>query len=128
MHKTGGNVFLLYAQISGIVSKSVLLGLYIADGDVLLHRYNNDIFTKGFVRNRLNLTFVQRRPNVFDVSPILYKCYTNVLCLLGCKPRLGEFSRLPTILEKPCMRACNLVTHSREPSHVNSKDRRLIQC
>ena len=28
------------------------------------------------------LTFIQRRPNVFDVGPTLYKCYTNVLCLL----------------------------------------------
>ena len=26
---------------------------------------------------------IQRRPNVFDVGPTLYKCYTNVLCLLG---------------------------------------------
>ena len=29
------------------------------------------------------ITFVQRRPNVFDVGPTLYKCHTNVLCLLG---------------------------------------------
>ena len=29
------------------------------------------------------LTFVQRRPNVFDVGPTLYKCHTNVLCLRG---------------------------------------------
>ena len=29
------------------------------------------------------ITFVQRRPNVFDVGPALYKCYTHVLCLLG---------------------------------------------
>ena len=28
------------------------------------------------------ITFIQRRPNVFDVGPTLYKCYTNVLCLL----------------------------------------------
>ena len=28
------------------------------------------------------ITFVQRRSNVFDVRPRLYKCYTNVLCLL----------------------------------------------
>ena len=28
------------------------------------------------------ITFVQRWPNVFDVGPALYKCYTNVLCLL----------------------------------------------
>ena len=29
------------------------------------------------------ITFVQRRPNVFDVGPTLYKCYANVLCSLG---------------------------------------------
>ena len=26
---------------------------------------------------------VQRWPNIFDVGPTLYKCYTNVLCVLG---------------------------------------------
>ena len=25
------------------------------------------------------ITIKQRRPNVFDVDPTLYKCYTNVL-------------------------------------------------
>ena len=30
------------------------------------------------------ITFVQCRTNVEDVGPILYKCYTNVLCLLCC--------------------------------------------
>ena len=29
------------------------------------------------------ITFVQRRPKVFDVGLTLYKCYTNVLCSLG---------------------------------------------
>ena len=29
------------------------------------------------------ITFIQRRPNVFDVGPTLCKCYTNVLCLQG---------------------------------------------
>ena len=28
------------------------------------------------------ITFVQRRPNVFDVGPTLYKCHTNIWCLL----------------------------------------------
>ena len=28
------------------------------------------------------IRFVQRRSNVFDVGPILYKYYANVLCLL----------------------------------------------
>ena len=32
-------------------------------------------------------TFVQRWPNVFDVGRTLYKCYTNVLCLLGQRRR-----------------------------------------
>ena len=29
------------------------------------------------------ITFIQRRPNVFDVGQTLYKCYTKVLCFLG---------------------------------------------
>ena len=29
------------------------------------------------------ITFIQRRPNVFDVGPTLYKCYTNSLRLLS---------------------------------------------
>ena len=32
----------------------------------------------------ISVTFIQRRPNVFDVGSTLYKYYTNVLCLLGC--------------------------------------------
>ena len=31
----------------------------------------------------IGITFIQRRPNVLDVGPTLYKCYTNILCLLG---------------------------------------------
>ena len=31
------------------------------------------------------MTFLQRQPNVFAVGPTLYKCYTNVVCLLGIK-------------------------------------------
>ena len=35
------------------------------------------------------ITFIQRRPNVFDVGPTLYKCYTNVLCLLGTELQIS---------------------------------------
>ena len=31
------------------------------------------------------ITFIQRRPNVFDVGLTSYKCYTKILCLLGWK-------------------------------------------
>ena len=41
--------------------------------------------THGYPENTyICITFVQRLPNVFDVGPTLYKCYTNVLRLLGC--------------------------------------------
>ena len=33
------------------------------------------------------ITFVQRRPNVFDVGPTLYKYYANVLRLLDIAPK-----------------------------------------
>ena len=35
------------------------------------------------------ITFVQRRTNVFDVGPTMYKCYTNVLGSLGVLAGLG---------------------------------------
>ena len=36
------------------------------------------------------ITCVQRRPNVFDVGPTLYKCYKTVLCSLGDIQIYGE--------------------------------------
>ena len=38
------------------------------------------------------ITFIQRRPNVFDVRPKLYNCYTNVLCFLGCVSEIQQFN------------------------------------
>ena len=42
-------------------------------------------FTAGMlpVNTKHCMTFVQCWTNVEDVGPTLYKCYTNVLCLLG---------------------------------------------
>ena len=40
------------------------------------------------------ITFVQRRPNVFDVGSTLYKSYTNVLCLLGTYLEIAEIPRV----------------------------------
>ena len=42
-----------------------------------------------------NITFAQRRPNVFDVDPTVYKWfYTNLLCLLGGHTPISLFSHL----------------------------------
>ena len=43
------------------------------------------------------LTFVQYWTNVVDVGPTLYKCYTNVLCLLDRQP-MCEGSTWPSQL------------------------------
>ena len=54
------------------------------------------------------MTFVQRRPNVFDVGPTLYKCHTNVSCLLGrAPPRVIQSSVMdhfssPNVISKTC--------------------------
>ena len=42
---------------------------------------NNDIVGLPLLSQQTK-NIVQRRPNIFDVDPPLYKCYTNVLCLL----------------------------------------------
>ena len=36
------------------------------------------------------MTFVQCWINVEDVGPALYKCYTNVFCLLGCHTFMAD--------------------------------------
>ena len=41
------------------------------------------------------MTFIQRRPNVFDVGPTLYKCYTNVLSLLDVLARAAALLSSP---------------------------------
>ena len=55
------------------ISKLWALGHTIAGGGEFLNQKTQNIC----------ILFVQRRPNVFDVDPTLYKCYTYVLCLQG---------------------------------------------
>ena len=40
---------------------------------------------------KICVTFAQCWTNVKDVGPTLYKCYTNVLCLLGCRLLFRDF-------------------------------------
>ena len=55
------------------------------------------------------ITFIQRRPNVFDVGPTLFKCYTNVLC--SPASAIEEDISLPAsgqIRKKVAFRLCGL--------------------
>ena len=57
------------------------------------------------------MTFLQCWVNVKDVEPTLYKCYTNVWCLLGCyecrhysqKKRVACFSQYSTPSSAPVL-------------------------
>ena len=45
------------------------------------------------------ITFIQHRPNVFDFGPTLYKCYTNVLCLLStCRHTIAYRVQADTLI------------------------------
>ena len=59
------------------------------------------------------ITFVQRRPNVFDVGPTLYKCYTNILCLLGYF--LNEIANFQMSI---WMAICELTSHCNSNTNI----------
>ena len=48
-----------------------------------------DFLTTTQQTQNIRITFIQRRPNVFDVGPTLHKCYANILCLLGNLSAVG---------------------------------------
>ena len=50
------------------------------------HSRAQNIYHRRPIKHKKCITVVQRLPNVFVVGPTLYKCYTNVLCLLGPPP------------------------------------------
>ena len=55
------------------------------------------------IPSKLNIciTFIQRRPNVFDVGPTLYKCYANVLCLLWMRSYIFRHSLADVLCDFP---------------------------
>ena len=57
--------------------------VYICSGVRVARFYALQVYNTSQQTQNFCITFVQRRPNVFDVGPTLYKCYTNGLCLLG---------------------------------------------
>ena len=76
------------------------------------------------------ITFVQRRPNVFDVGPTLYKYYTNVLCLLDdCAVTIMTLQYTAVIISQSvsstpsgslCLQGTLLIMHARDaldPDH-----------
>ena len=72
-----------YLQYDVVWVHTVLIELYIPQRGrhviihytIIIRNYNIYIYIYCII-------FIQRRPNVFAVGPILYKCYTNVLRLL----------------------------------------------
>ena len=51
-------------------------------------------WTANPVNTNICITFVQCWSNVGDVGPTLYKCYTNVLCLMGSYVSTRRYQRV----------------------------------
>ena len=62
----------------------------------------------GCVQPSKHKTFVQCSTNVEDVVPTLYKCYTNVLCLLGIASWSGIACSLLLAATKPTLCLLNV--------------------
>ena len=69
----------------------------------ILSKSSNHIFPRLIIKvsnlPTKHKTFIQRRPNVFDVGPTFHKCHTNVLCLLGCLLDVLEESHRVTMIK-----------------------------
>ena len=69
------------------------------------------------------ITFIQRRSNVLDVGPALYKCYTNVLFLLGVQWVMSDSLLIRAKYDDYLTsRVCYLVNHSRFIHWINSRE------
>ena len=79
--------------------------MVIAEGSrAVLHCWPTGPWKNGTSQQTQNIcmTFIQYWTNVEDVCPALYKCYTNVLCLLGLPNvvlLVGQRVRRCTIIE-----------------------------
>ena len=67
------------------------------------------------------ITFVERRSNVFDVGPALYKSYTHVLFLLGMKWVVLLAHVAPSPLHVPSCRHRLVVVPTRVNPRVQEK-------
>ena len=68
--------FIVVSPFQVTVCQTIFLSNHLQD--------STDIHIQSQQTQNICITFIQRRPNVLDVGPTLYKCYTNVLCLLWC--------------------------------------------
>ena len=64
---------------------------------LLIEKYMADLIDHISAQQNISITFVQRRPKVFDVDPTLSKCHTNVFVFAGWympTVELGLYSKL----------------------------------
>ena len=77
------------------------------------------LFTNSQQTQNICIAFVQRRPNVSDVGPTLYKYYTNVLCLLG-RAQCLLFENHPENVRRSPYVVVMLVQSPRRLSHITA--------
>ena len=56
------------------------------------------------------ITFIQRRPNVFDVGPTLHKVIQMFCVYWACQYKLGSSSfNIPAVIQSVCLQASDQV-------------------
>ena len=77
----------------------------------LVQRSASVLCLSEYVRTQNNCTaFIQRRPNVFDVGPTLYKYYTNVLSVfVGIRAHTKQLYNIYTTSAQRLRRWSNIV-------------------
>ena len=56
------------------------------------------------------ITFIQRRPNVFDVGPTLHKVIQMFCAYWACQYKLGSSSsNIPAVIQSVCLQASDQV-------------------
>ena len=92
--------------IQFIIHVYLFLGVHLCKFRVLHNPCSSQHLVTQQTQN-ICITFIQRRPNVFDVGPTLHKCYTNVLCLLG----MAHYSFRCAIKAKYFTEMFNFINH-----------------
>ena len=76
---------------------------------ILVYGNGDILWTYSQQTQNICITFIQRWPNVFDVGPTLYKCYTNVLCLQHAQQNTKHLYNICTTSAQRLRRWPNIV-------------------
>ena len=96
-------IYLYPHHFTSVHAKLIAWWLVLDPEDKSAENYTSSLVITQQTQN-ICIASVQRRSNVVDVGPTLYRCYTNVLCLLG------NAKSLPRVKVKVRVRVYSLIS------------------